>query len=256
MPLAGQRSLLFPPLPSTDGLKAHMKGLSGIVRLWMLQEAAGAATAVDETGGSNGTLNGCAAGLVGAPQLSRHKAYSFDGINDTIEIAADATRNRSAITCVALVNPVAGATTQTIFYEETNGGAGTAPRFRLVMTGAELLSVGLSPTSAEILVTLASPFPLTIGSWQLVAGEIDVANDTLRLWRSGSIWAQATNGGWTATATEDLEGADGPVIGASTNTAAARQLFWFGQIGMVAVFSRLLSASEHAAIAKKAGIRG
>ena len=249
MALIASRRALLRRTPNIEALRAHLRSMSGIVRLWMLQEATGATTAVDATGGSNGTINGALPGYAG----KLGQSYLFDGVDDTVEIAADAMRNRAAVTCVALVKVVPGATTQTIYYEETNGGTGTTARFRLVITSTEVLRVSGSPTAAEILVSLSAPSALSSGEWALVAGEVDFANDTLRVWKNGGLQAVSTAGAWTATATEDLEGDDGPVIGASTNVTAGRQLFWLGSIGFVAVFSRSLTASEHADIAKKAG---
>ena len=250
MALVASRRALLRRTPNIEALRAHLRSMSGIVRLWMLQEATGATTAVDATGGSNGTITGAVPGYAG----KLGQSYLFDGVANTVEIAADATRNRSAVTCIALAKTNASAATQTIYYEETNGGTGISPRFRLALNSTEFITVAGNPTNAEILASAtATTGALVPGVWYLLGGEVDYANDAIRAWKNGQLVASNLAAGWTAVATEDLEGDDGPVIGAATNVTAGRRFFWPGNLAVVAVFSRTLSAGEHADIAKKAG---
>ncbi|MCG8585174.1 MAG: PEP-CTERM sorting domain-containing protein [Pirellulales bacterium] len=59
---------------------------AGLVGHWKFDEGAAAATAIDSTGGTNGTVNGATTGVAGIAG----NAYSYDGSNDYVDMGSAA----------------------------------------------------------------------------------------------------------------------------------------------------------------------
>lgn len=144
-------------------LSNYIKHLSGLIAYYPLNETDGV-TAYNRAPATLGTLNGTTTGATIGQAGKVGKAYSFDGVNDEVNISASPTTVNNNFSALALVKPTMPQATGLIFFngDDSAGGWGFGVGDTADASGSKL--IGLYGGVAW----LDSSVTLTDGVWTYI----------------------------------------------------------------------------------------
>ena len=197
----------------------------------------GEGNANDAVGGNNGVLvNGAAfaPGKVG-------QAFSFDGIDDFVEIPDSPDQTPSAISIAAWVNPNTIAGFQVIISKyQSNEPENYSWEFSNVNGRLEF---GVYQGTTGRIIQTIEPV-LTAGVWHHVAGTFDLATQSLKIFLDGVEVPSTFLSGHDVPITAINDSSSPVRIGALVNSSGVVDFSWNGRIDEPALYSRALSVAE------------
>lgn len=208
---------------------------SGPGGYWRLEETEGTAAA-DESGNANvGTLLGSPTlAAQGALTPDAGRAMSFDGVDDCIDVADDASLNGTTFSVEAWVYRDTHVDYAAIVSKLARMGSADFRGFVLRNGTANQVQILAADGTAGNFTAEGGSLPL--GEWSHLAATYD--GTTLRLYLNGEEVASAA-AGYTDTA-------NGVVIGKqyTYKSTASSETFWQGRIDEPAVYTRALTMEE------------
>lgn len=211
-----------------------VQGVAGQVS-WYRAEG----NAVDAVGGSHGTLqNGTtfAPGRVG-------QAFSFDGVDDFVEVADSPLHSPSSITLEAWVKPdtVAGSRAIATKYDSS-----TPDNKSWSLTSVDgRVRFGVYQGQSTRSIDTISPV-LAAGVWHHVVSTFDPDTQAIKIYVDGEDVPSgfSPGGGHDATITAITDSSTAVRIGSIVNVQGQMVNYWDGLIDEVSIFNRALSAAE------------
>ncbi len=169
------------PPPKPEGIPTL--GLAGY---WSMNEGSGTAVADSSGNGNNGTIiNG---GTWAAGRYSN--AFSSDGVNDSIQVAAGASAlHLTSFTMSAWIRPNTVTGDQTIMNRQIDGMG--ADNFFLELNGSEIQS-GYSSADVTWREITTSGAGIAINNWYHVAASFDNTSKAFRIYLNGSLVGSGT----------------------------------------------------------------
>jgi hypothetical protein len=170
------------------------------------------------------------------------QAFSFDGVDDFIEIADSPHHTPNSISLDAWVKPdtVAGAHFIVTKYDSSE------PNNKSWALGVidGRVRFGVYQGNAARAIDTDMPV-LTAGVWQHVAGIFDVATQTIKIYVNGEeIPSSFVPGGHASTLTAITDSSSPVRIGSIVNVNGEMVFFWDGLIDDIGIFNRALTAAE------------
>lgn len=158
----------------------------GLAGYWNMNEGSGTAVADSSGKGNHGTIiNG---GTWAAGRYSN--AFSSDGVNDSVQIAAGATAlHLSSFTMSAWIRPNSVTGDQTIMNRQIDGFG--ADNFFLELNGSEIQS-GYSSADVTWREITTSGAGIAINNWYHVAASFDNTSKAFRIYLNGSLVGSGT----------------------------------------------------------------
>ena len=209
---------------------------SGLVAWWRAE-----GNALDRVGTNHGTLRSgttFATGKVG-------QAFSFDGVNDYIEVGSGFNLDDLTLEAWVLINPATNTGEKRILSKDNAGQAGT--RKAMVLKSSAISASGSQGRAAfgvligGALDAVEAPFALTAG-WHHLAGVRDMDLGRLELYVDGVMVSNKS----TVSVTGPIDSVVSTVIGQVSPTYNGE--FFAGLIDEPAIYNHALSAAEIQAI--------
>ncbi|MDQ3159354.1 MAG: LamG domain-containing protein [bacterium] len=224
-------------------LSSYIKSLSGLVAYYPLDETSG--NAINQAPATLGTLNGTVSGATQGVAGQSGKAYSFDGVNDKIEIPF--TRTDSEGTLLALIKPTSlqESVVVNILQQATNDQI-----LRITLGIGGSLGI-LLKSSVDFYRATGGTY--AANNWYLIALTNSASGN--KLYINGSLQSLTyTSGSASANGWLDDISKTEYAIGV-TNLASAADVSWFaGLTQHHAYFNTALSADTISQIKQQAGL--
>jgi len=182
---------------------------------------------------------GTAVGAIFSPDGRFGGVYSFDGIDDVIELPDDtyALPGKSGVTLAAWVKPEAGQTDTLGLVIFLDRGNGTATRIMLGVNSDRTVSVG-GRAATETFQTLTTTDVLPLGEWSHIVGVIDLATNSIQIYINGAESANQTM------AFAQTTFANTVAINSGIGTMVGQAYAYRGMIDEAALFDRSFTAGE------------
>lgn len=220
-------------------LKSYIKKLDGLVAYYPLLEESGT-IAVNHAPDTFGTLNGTVTGATQGVQGKVGKAYSFDGINDTVDVNDSANlRITGDLTLLLFVNLDDYTNYSSLINKFTNDN-NCEYHWRVQQTSGVMY---LQQGSGAGQLNYTSGVEVGTGSYKVISVTKDSSNV---IFYNNGVGESPQN----TSATEVVTTNAGVRFGARNDN----NLYLKGDAQHAAIFNRALSAAEQLRIAKIAGV--
>ena len=245
MPIFGDEGLIVP----NETLTSYIRGLSGLVAYYPLDELSGN-VANDKSGnGLNGTITGATVGQAGKVG----KAYSFDGTGDYVALPQGGGIPFYDNTVFSISMLVYKDTlTSEIFMFAEGSSADNDPAYTVGMVdsaGSNKVRIFIRNDAGGVLVNaVKSTAVVSLAAWHHIVWIDD--NGTCKLYIDGVEDDNSVSGNFDYTrGTLTLNKS---TIGALIRSAVSN--LWIGDMQHVAIFNKALTAGEILKLAKLAGL--
>jgi len=235
------------------GLQTYIKSLSGLVAYYPLNETSGT-VATNRAPTTLGTLDGTTSGATVGVAGKVGRAYSFDGVNDRIDLQnGNTVKNLAACSIGALVNVKAGIVDRRIYQELVND-SGDSSRLSLRLLSTEKFDLvartGAAADTARIVVT---PDAYADG-WYSVVATVDIEDDAMKIFVNGVDTAATGDSTFAGTAFADTDPNQVPLIGCGYTGAGTYSNFFDSLLQHKFVVNRLMTATEILKLARIANV--
>lgn len=239
------------PLSRRYRLQRAIKRLPGLIVYYPLNEIEGTITrnhAPATKGSNNGTISGATIGQPGKVG----KAYSFDGVNDIVNLTnGNSIKGLTAFTIGAIISVTDSANPKQIYHELVSDGVFS--RLGFFLDASEKLNLSVrSGLAASTNYLVASSSGLSAG-YHFVSARVDVVNNFMRIYDKGTEVGANTSVSFGGSINNNNPFLP-PTLGARTSASTPTYTDFFNdKIQHLFITSSLISVSQLQELAHIAG---